>query len=1049
MSNYTIYHLHTDYSNCVTNIDSATKIDSYVEKAKKEGMKYLGVADHGANYNWYEKKKKIEEAGMVYIHAAEFYITEKLNPKIRDNAHCILLAKNKEGFKEINKLISISFNRNDGHFYYVPRISMDELESISDNIMVTTACLANPLNAESPTFRRRFLEFLIKNKENCYLEVQHHLVPDQIHHNKKMLHLSKQYGINLIVGTDTHSIDETMAEARLILQKSKKVYFTEEEGWDLTFKTYDELVQLYRRQGVLSDDEIFEALENTNRMASRVEPFEIDKSPKYPKLYENSDEVFEKMVFESIDKHPYALKNHSRETILKRIEEELPVFKSTGVVDFMLFKKYILDWEKENGIHCGPGRGSVSGSFIAYLLGITEMDSIKFDLNFFRFLNPYRVTNLDIDTDYYSKDRDKVREFLLTNPRLKTAEIITFGTIATRGAIRDVGRALEMPLKEVDEIAKNYEDDPEGYRKKYPKLFKYVDLLSGVITHSGIHAAGVLCSDLNIDEEIGLSTSSTTPHPVSNLDMYCLDECFWVKLDCLGLDNLGVINETCRLAGIEIPTPDSIDLDDTNVWNSIKDDTTAIFQWESSFANQIIKSLFSEETIEKIKSRVPRFSYLKLFSFGNGLIRPGCASFRDDAAKGIFKEYPIQKLNELLAQELGYLTFQETIMKFLVEFCGYSPAESDNVRRAIAKKKGTEELLPEIERRFIEYSSQKYGVNEEICKEVIKPFIQTILEASDYAFNWAHSDAYSFIGYACGYLRYYYPLEFITSCLNIFDTEEKTASVIEYAKKRGIKINPIKFRYSRAHYFMDRTTNTIYKGVGSVKYLNDTVAEELYELRCKDYGYFTDLLYDLKNTSINSKQLEILIKLGYFEEFNKNSKKLLHIVDMFNFFKKGEAKQIKKDKIDNDVIYGIIAKYSKGTNDAGDELKNFILDELKIRNILYEVEEYISNLPIQDFTLKERIQFEQEFLGYISPSQKDEEKRLLLVTDIKPLYRKRDNKRFGSSVFTTSLGSGKKSRLTLFDSDMHQEIKKGDVIKCLRFKVDGEYFTLLDYELVG
>lgn len=1043
---YTIYHLHSDYSNCTTNIDSATKVDAYIEMASKEGMKYLGFAEHGNNFNWYEKKKKVEEAGMIYIHAAEFYITETLNEKIRDNRHCILISKNKSGFREINRLISQSYNRSDNHFYYVPRISMDELENVSNNVIITTACLASPLNASSQNFRERFLNFLIKNRENCYLEVQHHCVPEQAQYNSRLLELSKKHSLQIICGTDTHALDETMAEARIVLQKSKKIFFPEEEGWDLTFKTYSELVNLYKKQGVLSDFEIIEALENTNRMASRIEPFEIDISPKYPKLYENSNEVFEKMVYESIERHPYAQKNHSLETIKSRVKEELPVFKSAGVVDFMLFQKYVRDWERENGIYCGAGRGSVSGSFIAYLLGITEMDSIKFDLNFFRFLNPDRVTNLDIDTDYYSKDRDKIRNFLLTNPKIKTAEIITFGTIATKGAIRDVGRALEIPLNEVDGIAKNYEDDPEKYRKQYPELFKYVDLLSGVITHSGIHAAGVLCSDLNIDEEIGLSSSNTTEHPISNLDMYCLDACFWVKLDCLGLDNLGVINETCKLVKIEKPTPDNISLDDIDVWNSIRDDTTAIFQWESPFANQIIKSLFSEDVVSKIKARVPKFSYLKLFSFGNGLIRPGCASFRSDASQGKFKDYPIKELNDLLAQELGYLTMQETIMKFLVEFCGYSPIESDNVRRAIAKKKGTEKLLPEIESRFVKYSSKKYEISIDECKEVIKPFIQTILEASDYAFNWAHSDAYSFIGYACGYLRHYYPLEFITSCLNIFDTEEKMASVIEYAKKKGIKVNPIKFRYSKADYFMDKGTNAIYKGIGSVKYLNNTVADELYALKDNPYKCFVDLLYDLKNTSIDSKQLDILIKLRYFQEFNQNSRKLLQIVDLFNFFKKGDAKQIKKEKIDNETVYSIIAKYSKDINDKGKELKNFILND--VRAILHDCEQYINSLQICDFSFKERIQHEQEYLGYISPSQNEGELRLLLVTDIKPLHRKKDNKRFGASVFTTSIGSGKKSRLTLFDRDVHQEIKNGDIIKCLRYKTDGKYFTLLEYEII-
>lgn len=325
-------------------------------------------------------------------------------------------------------------------------------------------------------------------------------------------------------------------------------------------------------------------------------------------------------------------------------------------------------------------------------------------------------------------------------PNIKTSEIITFNTIALKGAIRDVCRALYKKdqsdngeyLKIADAICAEVERDEDGMRKKYPEVFKYVDIVNGTIVSIGSHPSGVLVSDRDIERDVGLCSISTSDYPVSMLDMHGLDGQMYVKLDLLGLDNLGVINQTCELAGIDYLTPDNVNLDDEKVWRSIRDDTTLIFQWESDSAQAYLKRFMSDETIAKIKAKSPNFSYLKWFSFGNGLLRPACASYRDEVSGGDFYDNGFKELNEFLAPEAGRVCMQETIMLFLVKFCGYSQAESDTVRRAIAKKKGTETLLPEIEQRFIEYSSTHYNITKEKCQEVIKPFLQIILDASDY-----------------------------------------------------------------------------------------------------------------------------------------------------------------------------------------------------------------------------------------------------------------------------------------------------------------------------
>lgn len=998
----------------------------YIERAKSLGMKALAFSEHGNQLGWDYKKSKIEKAGMKYVHAVEFYVTKNIEEKIRDNRHTILIAKNHKGFKEINKLVSISFNRTDGHFYYSPRITFDELKNISDNIFVTSACLGGILNGSDEEFKNDFINFMKSNKENCFLEIQHHRVKDQIEYNQTLLELHKETGIRLVAGTDTHSLNDEYADARKILQKGKKIFFSDEEDWDLTFKSYDDLIDAYKMQNSIPMEYVIQAIKNTNLIQEQVEEFVIDKSPKYPKLYEDSVGVFRTMAYESIDSHPYALKNHTREELVKRIDEEIEVYIKTNTVDFMLFQKFVRDWEKKNGIFCGPSRGSISGSMIAYLLGVTEMDSMKFDLNFFRFLNPMRQSNCDVDTDYYEPDRNAVRKFLLELDIINTAEIVTFNTVALKGAIRDVGRALEIPLATVDEISKNIESKEGEYRKQYPELFHYADLISGVIVSVGSHPAGVLCSSLDIDEEIGLFTTKSGGYPISCIDMHGLDDQFYVKLDCLGLDNVGLINETCKIAGIKRITPDNIPLDDMDVWNSIREDTTCIFQWESKFASQIIRNLFSDSTMAQVKKNIPNLSMLKLFSFGNGLIRPGCASFRTDASKGIFHDNGLKGINDLLMNEMGYLSMQESIMKFLVLFCGYSDAESDTVRRAIAKKKGTEDLLEEIERRFTSFSKEKYGLNDEECKKIIDPFLKAILDASDYGFSWNHSDAYSYIGYAIAWLRHYYPMEFIAAALNIWcGDEEKTANIISLSQRLKISVSSPRFRHSKSNYMFDRENSVIYKGLSSIKYLSAKCSDDLYSLKDNKYNTFMELLLDISKINVDTRQVDILIKLDFFEEFG-NSRELLAILDLFYFFKSGESKQIGIEK-------ACSIGYAKEIIEENSELtksgKTYI--NLNITNILNECELYIKNQKLHNIDVSTKVKWQQEYLGYISfQTNNPSDRYKLLVIEIKPLLKKDKSSIYSYSLKCMSMGNSKVQELKVWTNIFNKcKLEEYDIIE--------------------
>lgn len=1047
MDNYVIYHLHSDLSSCVTSIDSVTKFDEYIEKAKEYGMTALGFSEHGSFFSWVKKKEHIEAAGMKYIHASEFYVTKTLGEKIKDNKHVVLIARNYDGVLELNRLSSNSFNREDGHYYYVPRISIDELCQTSDNVICTSACLGGILAHGDDDMRKQFLAFLEKNKHRCFLEIQHHEKSDeQIKYNQYLYNLSQETGIPLIAGTDTHALNDEHMQARAILQKAKDISFPEEDAWDLTFKSYDELIEAYFQQGSLPMDVVKEAIDNTNKMADMIEPFELDRSYKYPHLWENSEQVLMKKIKEGIkrrgvDKYP------NRNEYAKRVKYELAAYKHNQAIDFMLLMEDIVNWCRTQDIQIGYGRGSVNGSVIAWLLGITEMDSIKHNLNFDRFMNIERVSLSDVDTDFPPSRIEDVKRYIFNKHGLYCCDIATFNTIADKGAIRDVCRAFRNAingdyLKISEELcaAVDNEEEYKKVREKYPDVFKYVDLVKGVVVSVGNHPCGTVVAPYSIDDRMGTFTTTTDAYPISQIYMKEIDGLNYVKLDLLKLDTIELIANTCKLAQIPMLTPDNMDINDVNVWNSMRDDTTQIFQWEGKTGDNYIKRLLSDENIKKYKEVDENVDRMTLLSIGNSAIRPAGASYRDDLANGIIRKSGSEAIDDFLKPTFGYLVFQCQIIEFLHSYCGFTMGEADVVRRHFAKKTGTDKDIPIIkdggymteEKKhyipgFTSVMHDKYNMTKEEADKTIEAFLKVIIDASNYLFSVNHSTPYSYEGYASAWLRYYYPTEFLTCALNINkDNEEKTIGISNYAKKVGVHIRPIKYGFSKAEYSCDASRKEIYKGIESIKFMNAAVAEELYVLSQNHYDTFADLLVDIKDkTSLNSKQLDILIYLDFFSEFGEPNALLKQVLIFDKIYGK---KQFKIDKIlEMGYDPAVFAKYAIKTTDK----------VIKFEDTMPLLKELITNTDFPKTTKYDKLCYEFEYLGYIQTILPKMNKDYYFVTAIKG----KESRMVTVYQIKTGQSSTYKIRKKLFATN---PIEPGQCIKIKEFTNDFKWKKTVD-----
>ena len=887
---YCIYHLHSDLSL----LDSCSKFQEYVDLAKVQGMTAIGSTEHGIPRSWVEKKQACDAAGIKFIPGVEIYITMSLSEKVRDNYHTVLLAKNADGFHELNELIELS-TRPD-HFYYNNRISADEFLSISTNIIKISACLASPLAKLDPSDPM----YLRLAKYYDFLEVQHHNVPDQVSYNKRLLQLSRQLNKPLIAGTDTHSSSSYKAECREILMEYKEQKYPGEEGFDLVWKTEDELAEAFEKQGALPRNVYMEAIANTNVMADMIEDFQLDKSPKYPILYGSPEadekklnEITWKMLDEKIASG--VIPQEQADAFRKDCAEELEAFHQTNMSGFMLSMSEIISWCRHSDIPIGPCRGSVGGSRVAYVTDIIDLNPVTYNTVFSRFCNSARVELGDIDCDCIDTDRPKIFEHIINKFGEKyCARVAAYGTIADLSFIDDCGGGLAIiwerehfPDKfrengrmdkvkykfdqknpyhpdKLLRIKKEYRDDPEATKLKYPDLFYYYDGIAGTRISQSVHPAGMVISCVTLDDNYGVFNKDGDRCLFLTMDE--AHDVSLVKYDLLVLKTVQVINDCCKLAGLKYPRMHQIDFCDKDVWQDICNDQLGIFQFESAFAADSLAK-FKPRSIEEL-------------TVINAALRPSGQSYRDDLLQRKRHTNPTPQIDEVMSNSLGFLVYQEQTIAFLQKVCGLTASYADTIRRAIGKKNKAviDKAMPEILDGYCRNSDKPRAEAEEEAKE----FLKVIEDASAYSFGYNHATGYSLLSYLCGYYKHYYPEQFIAAYLKNAANDDDINTGRAMAKARGIRMTKPCFRQDNRTFYIDPVNHTISDSLASVKGIGVKDAEALFKLKDGVYGTFVELLRDmtLSTGALNTAVIEKLIKLDYFREFG-SIKRLLYLYNEF------------------------------------------------------------------------------------------------------------------------------------------------------------------------
>ena len=896
--NFTHLHVHTEYSL----LDGSNKIKEYVDRVKALGMDSAAITDHGVMYGVIDFYRAARAAGINPILGCEVYVApgSRFDREAGSGDdryyHLVLLAENNQGYSNLMKIVSKGFVEG---FYYKPRVDLSLLEKYHEGIIALSACLAGEvarfltrgMYEDAKKAALRYQD--IFGKGNFFLELQDHGIPEQQNVNQQLLKMHRETGIDLVATNDVHytlAEDAQPHDVLLCLQTGKKLADEDRmryEGGQYYVKSSEEMERLFPYAP--------EALENTHKIAQRCHveiEFGVTKLPKFdvPEGY-TSWEYLNELCFRGLEERYQPV----TEELKERLNYELSTIRNMGYVDYFLIVWDFIKYARDHDIMVGPGRGSAAGSLVAYTLGITQLDPIRYDLLFERFLNPERVSMPDIDVDFCFERRQEVIDYV----RRKygddcVVQIVTFGTLAARGVIRDVGRVMDLPYAQVDTIAKMIPQElnitidkalqmnPE-LKKVYEDQKEIHDLidtakrLEGLPRHTSMHAAGVVISQKDVSEYVPLSRASDGSI-VTQFTMTTLEELGLLKMDFLGLRTLTVIQNAVHLieqdAGVKLDMQ-HIDYNDKKVLDSLGTGRSdGVFQLESAGMKNFMKEL-KPQSLEDVIA-------------GISLYRPGPMDFIPQYIRGKNRpdtiKYDCPQLEPILKPTYGCIVYQEQVMQIVRNLAGYTLGRSDLVRRAMSKKKAA---VMEKERQNFVYGNEEEGVPgciaNGISEQTANKIYDDMIDFAKYAFNKSHAAAYAVVSYQTAFLKYYYPVEFMAALMtSVIEMPTKVAEYIQVCRQMNIKILPPDV--NRGAYGFSVDNGAIRYGLSAIKSVGRPVINALVEEREAngEYRSLKDFIERLTGT-VNKRAIENFIKAGALDclEGNRRQKMLVYgqIVD--------------------------------------------------------------------------------------------------------------------------------------------------------------------------
>lgn len=1010
-------------------LDCVVKNTDYIERSLELGCKNFFTTQHGWSGKFLEAYDLCKKNNLKMVYGAELYMVKDRKEKDNSNYHIIIIAKNQDGFYELNEIMSES---NRSGFYYKPRIDIELIKRLNpNNFFITSACVGGILRP-SDDMKTLFEAVYGHFGKNFYLEVQNHPFDIQINHNRNMLMLKQHYNMQIIHANDSHYIYPEQAKDRVKFLKGKGINYGDEDSFILDFPDYDTVVERYKKQGLLSDWQIKEAMDNT-LIFDECEELHFDKEIKMPTIYPNytqeeKDKELAKHLSEKWDKEKVNVDKSRWQEYQKGIAFEYKIVKDTQMADYFLFNEKMVELAKEKygGVLSRTGRGSAVSFYINKLLGFTEIDRFTAPVPLYptRFMSTARILETrslpDIDQNWAD-----VSAPILASKELLGEDGIYYmyalGTMKESSAFRNLCRAYDIPMDEYNEVGKNL--DAFRNDKKWKPIIDEAQKYIGTIESISPSPCSFVLSNKPLPRELGLIRVGN--ELCACIDGYTSDVWKFLKNDYLTVKVWKIISDFYKMIGQPIPNiRELLQKVDDRTWKLYEDGMTATLnQADTDISTSMLKR-YKPQTDAEMSAFV-------------AAIRPGFASLVNTFLDREPYSTGVTEIDDILQPSYHFMLYQESIMAFLV-WCGMKEDHTYDIIKKISKKKFTPEAKEELRQELLAGYKAKLGT-EEGFDEVW----QVVDDAARYSFNAAHAVSVAYDSIYGAEAKEHHPLEYFTTVLNEYQSDnEKTSRIIAELDYFGIHLENIKFGKSKSEYTFDRNTNTIYKSISSIKYCNEVIANELYELgKNNTYKDFVDVIKDIKTkTSVNSRQLQILTILNFFSDYGSN-KKLLQIIEMFEKFY--DRKQIKKSDVE---VLGIDLNEFEGCYD-NETPKMY--KELHMDRYVEKMSKKIEDKPL---SIKEQIKYEQEYLEYIIYSNPKAPKNMFYVVEAK-FYK--DKTKPYLNLYNLRTGDTLKTKITSGKSFVERPFQTGNVINVTEFReknkmkmVNGEWVKTPEMEKI-